>query len=43
VTVEVDEPIPTAGLANGDRDALMARVRGRVAAMLGESAGEPPR
>jgi 1-acyl-sn-glycerol-3-phosphate acyltransferase len=36
VTVEVGEPIPTAGLTNGDRDALIAKVRGRVAEMLGE-------
>ena len=37
VTVEVGEPIPTAGLTNGDRDALIAKVRGRVAEMLGEA------
>ena len=37
VTVEVGEPIPTAGLKNGDRDALIAKVRGRVAEMLGEA------
>lgn len=37
VTVEVGEPIPTAGLTNGDREALIAKVRGRVAEMLGES------
>jgi len=40
VTVEVGEPIPTAGLTNGDRDALIAKVRGRVAEMLGESIAE---
>jgi 1-acyl-sn-glycerol-3-phosphate acyltransferase len=37
VTVEVGEPIPTEGLAPSDREALIAKVRGRVAAMLGES------
>jgi 1-acyl-sn-glycerol-3-phosphate acyltransferase len=36
VSVEVGEPIPTAGLTHGDRDALIAKVRGRVAEMLGE-------
>jgi len=36
VSVEVGEPIPTEGLAHGDRDALIAKVRGRVAEMLGE-------
>jgi 1-acyl-sn-glycerol-3-phosphate acyltransferase len=36
VRLEVGEPIPTAGLKNGDRDALIAKVRGRVAEMLGE-------
>jgi 1-acyl-sn-glycerol-3-phosphate acyltransferase len=40
VTVEVGEPIPTEGLATADREALIAKVRGRVAAMLGES-GDP--
>ena len=34
--LEVGEPIPTAGVAASDRDALIARSRGRVAAMLGE-------
>jgi len=38
VQVEVGEPIPTAGLKTADRDALIAKVRGRVAAMLGEPA-----
>ncbi len=37
VTVEVDEPIPTAGLTASDREALIVKVRGRVAAMLGEA------
>lgn len=37
VRLEIDEPIPTAGLRNGDRDALIARVHGRIAAMLGET------
>ena len=36
VTIEVDEPIPTEGLTIADRDALITRVRARVAAMLGE-------
>ncbi len=36
VTLEVDEPIPTTGLTTSDRDALIDKVRGRVAAMLGE-------
>ena len=37
VTVEVGEPIPTAGLAIADRDALIARVRSEIARMLGET------
>ena len=36
VSVEVGEPIPTTGLGTDDRDALIAKVRSRVAAMLGE-------
>jgi len=36
VTLEVGDPIPTAGLTVNDRDALIAKVRARVAAMLGE-------
>jgi 1-acyl-sn-glycerol-3-phosphate acyltransferase len=40
VSVEVDEPIPTVGLTNGDRNALIDKVRGRVAAMLGEPIDE---
>jgi len=36
VTVEVDDPIPTEGLTAADREALIVKVRGRVAAMLGE-------
>ena len=36
--VEVGEPIPTAGLGPGDREALIAKVRARVAEMLGEPA-----
>ena len=36
VTLEVDAPIPTTGLTTSDRDALIEKVRGRVAAMLGE-------
>jgi 1-acyl-sn-glycerol-3-phosphate acyltransferase len=42
VTVEVGEPIATAGLKNGDRDALIAKVRGRVAEMLGETDASIP-
>jgi len=38
VTLEVDEPIPTEGLGTADRDALIEKVRGRIAAMLGEPA-----
>jgi 1-acyl-sn-glycerol-3-phosphate acyltransferase len=38
VSIEVDEPIPTADLRADDREALIDRVRGRVAAMLGEPA-----
>ncbi len=41
VTLEVDAPIPTTGLTTSDRDALIEKVRGRVAAMLGEPP-EPP-
>jgi 1-acyl-sn-glycerol-3-phosphate acyltransferase len=40
VSLEVDEPIPTAGLDDADREALIAKVRGRVAVMLGEPADE---
>ena len=36
VTLEVDAPIPTTGLTTSDRDALIEKVRSRVAAMLGE-------
>jgi 1-acyl-sn-glycerol-3-phosphate acyltransferase len=36
VSVDIDQPISTAGLTTSDRDALIAKVRGRVAAMLGE-------
>ena len=43
VTMEVGEPIPTAGLKSADREALIAKVRGSVAAMLGESIDEGPR
>jgi 1-acyl-sn-glycerol-3-phosphate acyltransferase len=43
VTVEVGEPIPTAGLKSADREALIGKVRGSVAAMLGESIDEGPR
>jgi 1-acyl-sn-glycerol-3-phosphate acyltransferase len=37
VRLEVGEPIPTAGLKSADREALIEKVRGRVAAMLGET------
>jgi 1-acyl-sn-glycerol-3-phosphate acyltransferase len=40
VTVELGEPVSTAGVSNGDRDLLVERVRDRVAAMLGERSGE---
>jgi len=36
VTIEVDDPIPTDGLDTTERDALIQKVRGRIAAMLGE-------
>jgi 1-acyl-sn-glycerol-3-phosphate acyltransferase len=36
VRLEVDAPIPTAGLKPTDREALLIRVRGRIAEMLGE-------
>jgi 1-acyl-sn-glycerol-3-phosphate acyltransferase len=37
VRLELDDPIPTAGLGTADREALIARVRSRIAAMLGEA------
>jgi 1-acyl-sn-glycerol-3-phosphate acyltransferase len=37
VRLEIGEPISTAGLGPGDREALVARVRGKVAEMLDES------
>ena len=37
VTIEVGEPIPMEGLGTGDRQALIEKVRGRIAAMLAES------
>jgi 1-acyl-sn-glycerol-3-phosphate acyltransferase len=36
VTLEMAEPIPTADIAQADRDALVARVRDSIIAMLGE-------
>jgi 1-acyl-sn-glycerol-3-phosphate acyltransferase len=36
VRVEIGAPISTAGLASGDRDGLVVRVRDQIAAMLGE-------
>jgi 1-acyl-sn-glycerol-3-phosphate acyltransferase len=36
VLVQIDQPISTAGLTNGDRDALVERVRDRIAAMLNQ-------
>ncbi|HEY7372950.1 MAG TPA: lysophospholipid acyltransferase family protein [Polyangia bacterium] len=41
VAVEVDEPIPTTGMTTADRDALIEKVRGRIAAMLGEPIEAP--
>jgi 1-acyl-sn-glycerol-3-phosphate acyltransferase len=38
VKIEVDAPIPTEGLTNADRDALIVKVRSRIAGMLGEPA-----
>jgi 1-acyl-sn-glycerol-3-phosphate acyltransferase len=35
VSIEIGEPIPTTGLASDDRTALVAKVRGRIAEMLG--------
>jgi 1-acyl-sn-glycerol-3-phosphate acyltransferase len=42
VRLEIDTPISTAGLGPADREALVARVRNRVAAMLGEPIVEAP-
>lgn len=36
VRLEIGAPIATAGLAHGDREALVARVRAEIAQMLGE-------
>jgi 1-acyl-sn-glycerol-3-phosphate acyltransferase len=41
VQIEIDEPISTAGLGPSDRQALLERVRARIADMLGETATEP--
>jgi 1-acyl-sn-glycerol-3-phosphate acyltransferase len=41
VSLELGTPIPTAGLGPHDRDALMAKVRGEIARMLGESVDHP--
>jgi len=41
VRLELGEPISTAGLGPADREALVNRVRGRVAEMLGAPAGLP--
>jgi 1-acyl-sn-glycerol-3-phosphate acyltransferase len=38
VTLEVGAPIPTTGLTSSDREALIQKVRSRVAEMLGEPA-----
>jgi 1-acyl-sn-glycerol-3-phosphate acyltransferase len=43
VTVEFGEPIATEGLDDKDRNALVARVHGRIAEMLGEPAAPRPR
>lgn len=40
IKVEVGRPIATAGLSAADREALIERVRGEIAAMLGEPADE---
>jgi 1-acyl-sn-glycerol-3-phosphate acyltransferase len=37
VTVRIGSPVPTAGLTLADRDNLIARVRGEIQALLGES------
>ena len=39
VRVIMGEPIPTAGLTDQDRGALLDRVRGQIAAMLDQEAG----
>jgi 1-acyl-sn-glycerol-3-phosphate acyltransferase len=39
VSIDIDEPIATAGMTSEEREALSERVRGRIAAMLGEGAG----
>lgn len=36
VIIEIGEPIPTAGLAPADRDAILERVRGEIARMSGQ-------
>jgi 1-acyl-sn-glycerol-3-phosphate acyltransferase len=38
VDLEIGEPIPTTGLATADREALLEKVRTRIAEMLGEPA-----
>jgi 1-acyl-sn-glycerol-3-phosphate acyltransferase len=39
VDIEIGEPVPTTGLGSGDRQALLEKVRARIAAMLGEDPG----
>jgi 1-acyl-sn-glycerol-3-phosphate acyltransferase len=38
VDIAVGEPVQTTGMAAGDRDALIAVVRGRIEALLGKLA-----
>jgi hypothetical protein len=39
VSLRVGEPIETAGVPLGERDALIGRVRDRIAALLAEGRG----
>src|SRR5262249_26486768 len=41
VDIEIGEPISTAGLAPGDRQALLEKVQTRIADMLGETPPPP--
>jgi 1-acyl-sn-glycerol-3-phosphate acyltransferase len=41
VRLQIGEPIPTAGLAPGDREQLVRQVRDRIAEMLGEPPTSP--
>jgi 1-acyl-sn-glycerol-3-phosphate acyltransferase len=42
VELEIGEPIPTAGLGTADREALLEKVRVRIAEMLGQDLSEAP-